>query len=321
MPHFVNRRTVLGWSAALPLASFAQIPDRTTLVVPYPPGSAPDLLARILGSKMTNSTGKVTIVENRPGANAIVGSDYVSKARPDGSTLLVVDRMTTVVNPLLFSKLPYDPSTLMGVSDLAKVDLMLAVRADAPFKDWAEFVAYAKAHPGKVAIGSGGPGSVHHLSLELMARALGAEFTHVPYKGVSLAVQDVLGGQITGAISGPELLRAHVASGKLRALATGADKRSPLFPDTPTMKELGIATPVLLPTTFSLFAPPGMQRPLLEQLSGTTIKLIGDPDVAARLAETGLIPAASTPDEIKVALGQLQPRLATLVREANIKLD
>lgn len=319
----MNRRAVLGTLCALPLGAQAQAPsgDRVTVVVPYPPGSAPDLLARILAAKMGAASGRVTVVENRPGANAIIGSDYVSKSKLDGSVLLVVDRMTTVVNPLLYSKLPYDPAQLQGVSDLAQVDLLLVTRSDAPFRNWAEFVAYAKANPGKVSIGSGGLGSVHHLSLELMSRAVGAQFTHVPYKGVAPAVQDVLGGQLMGVITGPELVRGQLSSGKIRVLATGAERRSPLFPDTPTLKELGITTPVLLSTTFSLYGPAGMPRPLVEQLSATTRKLMSDADVAPRLAETGLAPAGSTPDEMKAALSQVQPQLAALIREANIKLD
>jgi tripartite-type tricarboxylate transporter receptor subunit TctC len=312
---------LLGAAALTPGVAFAQSPDRVTLVVPYPPGSAPDLLARILANKMAAASGKPAVVENRPGANAIIGSDYVSKARPDGSTLLVVDRMTLVANPLLYSKLPYDPRQLVGVSDLAKVDLLLTVRSDAPYRSWAEFVAYARANPGKVSIGSGGPGSVHHLSLELMGKATGAEFTHVPYKGVSLAVTDMLGGQLSGVITGPELMRAHVPTGKVRVLAIGADQRSPLFPDVPTLKELGVASPFLLPTTFTLFAPAGTPPAVVDQLSESTRKLMAEPDVAARLSETGVVPGGSRPDEIRAALAQLAPRLATVVREANIRLD
>ena len=114
-------------------------------------------------------------MENRPGANAIIGSDYVAKAKPDGTTLLLADRMTVVANPLLYSKLPYDPKALQGVSDIARVNLALSVGANAPYQNWAEFIAYAKANPDKVSIGSGGPGSVHHLSLELLQKATGAK--------------------------------------------------------------------------------------------------------------------------------------------------
>lgn len=306
----------------LPRLATSQPRDRTTtLVVPYPPGSAPDLLARLLATPLSTSLGGSVIVDNRPGANAIIGSEYVSKAKPDGATLLVVDRMTLIVNPLLYKKLPYDPKRLQGVSDLARVNLLLTVRSDAPYKDWAGFVAYAKANPGTVSIGSGGPGSVHHLSLELISKATGARFTHVPYRGVAPAVQDLLGGQLAGVISGMEVIRPHLPGGKLRILAIGASSRSPLLPDVPTLTELGVKETLLLPTTFSLLAPTGTPDSVLGPLGQAVRAIMATPDMATRLLETGLIPAPSTPAEMQADLSAAQPRLANVIRDANIHLD
>jgi tripartite-type tricarboxylate transporter receptor subunit TctC len=317
----LNRRAVLALAAALPLTTQAQIADRTTIVVPYPPGSAPDLLARMISTRLATATGKTVIVDNRPGANAIIGSDYVSKSKPDGTTLLLVDRMTVVVNPLLYAKLPYDPTTLQGITDIARINLVLSVPADAPYKSWSQFVFYAKANPGGISVGSGGQGSVHHLSLELMRRAIGAEFVHVPYKGITPAVQDMLSGQVSAVISGPEVVKQHVASGKLRVLAVGGDRPSPLFPDVPTLVAAGIKTPVLLPTTFTLFAPATTPGAALAPLAEAARKVLRQPDLASQLADLGLAPTPSTPQDIKAAVEAQRGQLTAVIREGNIRLD
>jgi tripartite-type tricarboxylate transporter receptor subunit TctC len=321
MTNSVSRRSVLLAAAALPLAGRAQGADRIAIVVPYPPGSAPDFLARLLSTRLAAALGKTVVVDNRPGANAIIGSDFVTKARPDGTTLLLVDRMTVVANPLLYPKLPYDPKNLQAVSDVARVNLLLTARGDAPYRNWNEFVAYSKSNPGKVSVGTGGAGSVHHLSLELMARATGAQFTHVPYKGISPAVQDMLGGQLSAVISGLEVVRPHLGSGKVRVLATGADARSQQLPEVPTLRELGIASTVLLPTTFSLFAPRGTPDAALEQVAAQLRKVLQQPEVAVQLADLGLLPTPSEPAQVRAGLDALGTQLSALIREANIRLE
>jgi tripartite-type tricarboxylate transporter receptor subunit TctC len=319
----ITRRSALAFAAAFSLVAqaHAQGNDRVTIVVPYPPGSAPDFLARLIANTIAAPLGRTVVVDNRPGANAIIGSDYVSKAKPDGTTLLLADRMTVVANPLLYSKLPYDPKALQGVSDIARVNLALAVPASAPYKTWAEFVAFAKTNPEKISIGSGGPGSVHHLSLELLQKTTGAKLVHVPYKGITPAVQDVLGGQLSGVISGPEVIRQHVAAGALRVLAVGGEQRSSLFPQAPTLRELGVTTSVLLPTTFTLFAPPATPDSAVAPFSSALFKVLQQPDVVAKLAELGLVPTPSSAGEIKVQLVALSAQIGDVIRSANIRLD
>ncbi|HVR49595.1 MAG TPA: tripartite tricarboxylate transporter substrate binding protein [Pseudorhodoferax sp.] len=306
---------------ALPWPSAAQPPDRITIVVPYPPGSAPDTLARQLATKLAPRLGRSVIVDNRPGANAIIGSDYVSKAKNDGSTYLLVDRMTVVVNPLLFSKLPYEPAALVPVSDVARVNLLLSVRGDEPVKDWASFVAYAKNHPEAVAIGTGGPGSVHHLSLELLSRAIEVRLTHVPYKGIAPAVQDVLAGQLFGVISGPEVVLPHLEGGRLRPLVTGAKQRAAALPQVPTLAEQGVGEAVLLPTTFSVFAPPRTSAAVANPFGDAVRAVLSESDTAVRLAPLGLEPAGATPQQMQAALAEQGPQLTRVIREAGIKLD
>lgn len=307
--------------AIVPAVGVAQTPDRITIVVPYPPGSAPDVVARLLATKMASAGSGSVIVDNRPGANAIIGSDFVAKSAPDGSTLLLVDRFTVIANPLLLKKMPYDPRTFKGISDVARVNLMLTVRSDAPYKTWPEFVSYAKAHPGEIAVGTGGIGSIHHVSMELLSRAGGIKLTHIPYKGVTPAVSDLLGGQLSGVISGPEVIKPHEPTGKLRVLLVGADQRSALFPDVPTLREAGVSSATLLPTTFTLFAPAGTPDAVVAALNSAAKRGISQPDLIAKLGELGLTATSSGTLDIRAALGKLQPQLETVIRDAQIALD
>lgn len=318
----ITRRAVISLAAlALPSVTFAQANDPITIVVPYPPGSAPDLVARIISTKAGAAMGRTIVVDNRPGANAIIGSDYVSKAKPDGKTLLLVDRMTIVANPLLYAKLPYDPKALEGVSDVARVNLILSVRSSEPYKNWAEFVAYAKANPGKISIGSGGPGSVHHISLELLKKTIGADILHVPYKGIAPAVQDMLAGQLSGVISGPEVIRPHMGGGKIRVIAAGGEQRSSLLPEVPTLQELGVREQILLPTTFTLFAPPGTPEAAVAPLTEALRVVMQKPEVIEQLAQSGLVPVVSTPQQIKSQLEALAAEIGGVIRDANIHLN
>ena len=322
----LSRRNVLaataaaaGAAALTPLSASAQS-GVVTFVVPYPPGSAPDVLARVVSAKAQAILGQSIVVENRPGANAIIGSQYVSQARPDGSVYLLVDNTTIVANPLLYASLPYDPAALTGITDVGRTNLMLTVRSGLPYSNWAEFVAYAKANPGKVSIGTGGLGSVHHLSLELIGAVTGTKLTHVPYKGTTPAVQDMLSGQIDGVISGVETIRPHMASGKVRPLAFGGAQRSALLPEVPTLKELGVDKQVLLPTTFTLFAPPRTPASATTKLASAVRTVLAAPDTASRLTESGITPLSSQPEDIPKAMEVLRGQIAGVIKTANIQL-
>ncbi len=315
----VSLAVTTGAAALTPLSAIAQS-GVVNFVVPYPPGSAPDVLARLISVKAQALLGQSIVVENRPGANAIIGSQYVSQARPDGSVYLLVDNTTIVANPLLYSSLPYDPKALVGITDVGRTNLMLTVRSNLPYTNWAEFVAYAKANPGKVSIGTGGLGSVHHLSLELIGQVTGTKLTHVPYKGTSPAVQDMLSGQIDGVISGVETIRPHMPSGKVRPLAFGGQQRSALLPEAPTLKELGVEKQVLLPTTFTLFAPPRTPSSVSAKLADAVRSVLAAPDTAARLTESGITPISSRSEDIPKELEILRAQVADVIKSANIQL-
>ncbi|MGE8452472.1 MAG: Bug family tripartite tricarboxylate transporter substrate binding protein, partial [Pseudomonadales bacterium] len=238
----LSRRSLLlaaASSAALGSQALAQLPSGPiTIVVPSSPGSGPDVIARLVGQHLTTLWNTAVIVDNKSGANGIVGSSLVAKAPPDGRMLLLYDRLTLSVNPLLFSKLAYDPAALTGVSDIAGVDLLFVVKADAPYKSWSELLSYARTNPGKVSVGTAGVGSVHHLSLELIKRHYKVDMVDVPYRGIAPAVGAALGGELGGVITGQETVLEHIRAGKLRALAIGSNRRSPLLPEVPTLAEV-----------------------------------------------------------------------------------
>lgn len=307
------------------LSSVAQAqawPTRNaSIVVPYPPGSGPDVLARALAERLTATTGKPVIVDNRAGANAIIGSELVSKASPDGNTLLLVDRLTLAVNPLLYAKLPYSPQQLTGISTIANVSLLWVVRADAPYKTWGEMAAFARKGDATIAVGTGGQGSVHHLSLELVKRYLGVSMTHVPYRGVAPAVTELLAGNIQAVITGPETVLEHIRAGKLRALVIGADRRLPLLPDVPTLKEVGAPGDLLISTYFTLHAPASTPKATVDAIHAAVTPILGEADFIRRFAGRGLIVGASSPADVQDGIKTDSERLTKVIREAGIKLD
>ncbi|MCL4184315.1 MAG: tripartite tricarboxylate transporter substrate binding protein [Burkholderiaceae bacterium] len=292
-----------------------------SIVVPYPPGSGPDVLARALADRLVTTTGKPVIVENRAGANAIIGSETVAKASPDGHTLLLVDRLTLAVNPLLYAKLPYSPQQLTGISTIASVNLLWVVRADAPYKTWDEMAAFARKGDAAIAVGTGGPGSVHHLSLELVKRHLGASMTHVPYRGVSPAVTGLLAGDIQAVITGPETVLEHIRAGKLRALVIGADQRLPLLPDVPTLKEVGAPGDLLISTYFTLHAPSNTPKSTIDAIHTTVAPILGEADFVHRFAGRGLVVGASQPSNVEAGISADSARLTKVIRDAGIRLD
>ncbi len=292
-----------------------------SIVVPYPPGSGPDVLARALADRLVSTTGKPVIVENRAGANAIIGSETVAKSSPDGHTLLLVDRLTLAVNPLLYAKLPYSPQQLTGISTIASVNLLWVVRADAPYKTWDEMAAFARKGAPAIAVGTGGPGSVHHLSLELVKRHLGASMTHVPYRGVAPAVTELLAGNIQAVITGPETVLEHIRAGKLRALAIGADQRLPLLPDVPTLKEVGAPGGLLISTYFTLHAPSNTPKSTIDAIHAAVAPILGEAEFIRRFAGRGLVIGASEPSSVEAGISADSTRLAKVIKDAGIRLD
>lgn len=324
LAHSASRRQLLvaaASSLAVCSVAHAQSPKAITIIVPSSPGSGPDVLARLVGQRLSTVLKSTVIVENRSGANGIVGASFVSSAPPDGKTLMLYDRLSLSVNPLLFSKLPYDPDALTGISDIASVDLMFVARVDAPYTTWRDLVSYARANPGKVAVGTAGVGSVHHLSLALIERHYGLDMSDVPYKGIAPAVVGLLGGELGGVITGQETVLEHIRGGKLRALAVGSSLRSPLLPDVPTLQEVGAPNDLLVPTYFSLFGQSKLPGDLIKSLHAAVSTVLQDKALIDNLAGRGLIVRPSAPAAVQEAVLRDRNKFAKLIRDANIRIN
>ena len=307
-------------SAATPLAQ--DYPTRPIrLVVAFTAGGTTDFMARLLADRLKGSLGQTVIVENRPGANGAVGADYVAKANPDGYTLFFTTVGAVAINPGLRSDLPYDP-----VRDFAPVGLMafnstmLVVNASMKVNSAKELAALAKEKPGEFTIGVTGIGAVSHLGLELFQSAAGIKLTAVPYRGASQAITDILGGTLHGLFGDVPTVLTQIQSGKLKALAATSSQRSDIFPAVPTFVEQGFAGTVA-DQWAGVLAPARTPAAVIGKLNAAMVTALNDPDVRARLKESGVTPSPSSPDEFGRYLREEITRWTKLIREKGIKGD
>lgn len=292
------------------------------IIVPYPPGTEPDVLARDLSNQLGKQTGKTVIVENKPGANSILGTETVAKAEGDGATLLMVDRLAIVTNPQLYKQMPYKwEDTLRPVTDLAGVNLFLGVRENFPAKNYAEFIQYARANPGKVNIGTGGNGHVNHIAAAMIAEAQGVKFTYVPYKGVAPAVAGLLSGEVDASLAGGLVMQGHAKAGKIRLLAVGADKRASFLPEVPTIVEAGGVAGSIPSTVFALIAPAKTPDALITQINQAVAKAMGDAALKAKYAARGLEVEITRPADTLALMKKEAVAYEKIIREAGIKVE
>jgi tripartite-type tricarboxylate transporter receptor subunit TctC len=290
------------------------------LIVPFPPGGASDLTARTIGQKMSEGLGQPVIIDNKPGANGVVGIDVAAKASPDGYTLLLTDRGSLTVNPWLYQKLPYDP-----VKDFAYVGII----TDGPYVLVAnpklgvgsvkELVALSKSKPGTLTYASYGVGSMAQLNLEAFNQKMGTDMLHVPYKGAGPAAQAAVAGEVGVTIATVPAVQGFIKDGRLRALAVGSDKRFTVLPDVPTMTEAGASADILVPTYFALLAPAGTPPAVVARLNAEMKKALADPQVVERLASAGLVPNGGSPDQMAASVKSDLPRFQSLVKSIGIK--
>ena len=275
------------------------------LVVPYAPGGTTDFAARLLAAKLAETLGQTVVVDNRPGAGSIIGSDLVAKAIPDGYTLLMVDTGFSVT-PALYAKLPFDAGKdFMPVTEAMRVSNWLIVPASLAARSVNDLVALAKAKPRTLTFGSGGVGSPFHMAGEQFKIAAKIDIVHVPYKGGGPALTDLIGGHISMLFPTMTIALSHVNAGRLRALAVIAPKRSAAQPDVPTMAESGYAG-VTMTSWYGVMAPTGVPRPLVEKLAGEISKVLALPDVKERLATQLAEPVGSTPAAFgKLVIGEI----------------
>lgn len=312
--------------AAAPVAALAQgaYPAKPIrLIVAYPPGGLTDTLARAVGDGLSRQLGKTVVVENKGGAGGIIGTDHVAKAAPDGYTLLMTIPGPITSNLALYKKLPYDPRTdLRPVSDIATARTVLAVNSSVPAKTVAELLAYAKASPGKLRMGSWGAGTQPHTIQTYFARQYQVDMLHVPYRGEGPMVTDLLAGQVNVTVGSVTALKQHFATGKLRPLAVTGTRRAQALPDVPTFTEAGYADePFRLTGPITLMAPAKTPQEIIDRLGRETATLVASADMQRRIVDMGAEPLGTTPAQAEAAYKAYLPVVLKLTADTGVTLD
>jgi len=307
-----------GWCA--PLARAEDYPTKTiTIIVPYTPGGSTEILARLVGQKLEERLGKSVVIENKPGAGTVIGSNQVAKSAPDGYTLLMATPTPMAINFTLHKQLPYDPAAdFTPLVMVAGAPFVLVVHPDLPVKSIKELIAYAKANPGKLSYGSGGPGSPHHLYAELLASMTGIKMTHVPYKGTLPALNDVVAGHIPLMFSDIPPLLGLVSTGKVRPLAVSTLSRVKAFPDVPPLNEAGVPG-FDVSGWFTIVAPSKTPPPVIDKLHKELVAVMALPDMKAQIDKLSLLPMTtpSVPEMQKFVRSEVA-RWGDIVKKAGI---
>jgi tripartite-type tricarboxylate transporter receptor subunit TctC len=290
------------------------------VVVPYAVGGSADVYGRVLAAKLSESMGHPFVIENRPGGGAVIGTDAVAKAAPDGYTILVMSN-THTVNETLIPKKPYDlMRDLAPVTGINSQDLLLVGAPGLKASNLREVIALAKKEPGKLNYASSGPGTPYHMAGELFKYMAGVDIVHVPHKGSDQARTAVLGGQVDLMFDAISTIVSHVRAGKLKALGTTGKARSAVTPDIPTIAEVGV--PGYEATIWlGLMAPAATPKPILERLSGEVRKVINAPDVKDIWAKQGAVPMAMAPEEFGRFLREDIAKWGKLVKDTGMKID
>jgi tripartite-type tricarboxylate transporter receptor subunit TctC len=295
-------------------------PDKPVrLVVPYPPGGFTDVTARLVAQKLQERLGQAFTVENKPGANSIIGVDAVAKSPPDGHTLAIVIA-AYAANTTLYPKLPYQPRDLQGVSLIGVSPLVAAVNNDAPFRSVRELVDWAKRNPGGVSFGSSGNGSAAHLTTELLKSVTGTFMVHIPYRGAAAALTDLMGGQIQLFLDAAQGLVNPGRSGKVRLIGVAAERRLPVLPDVPTFIEQGLAG-FTGSTWAGVLAPAGVPKERVQRLSSEIAAIVRLEDVKAKLDAMGTVPAGGTPDAFDAFIAAETKKWGEVIRQAKVTAD
>ena len=309
-------------AASLNVSAQEKYPNRPVkIVLGFPPGQATDTVARAIAQKLGESTGQTFIVENRPGAAGIIGTDLVAKSAPDGYTLVMGSSGVMAVNPGLYSKLPYDPvKDFAPITVVVSVPLFIVANPSFPPNTVKELVAFAKANPGKVNYASGGSGVTNHLAMELFKSVTGADMVHVPYKGGPPALTDLIAGQVNVMFeTGPGAI-PHVKSGKLKAIAVGGLKRSAALPNLPTVAESGYPGFEAV-AWIGISAPAGTPKEIITKLNTEIVKIANMPDIKERFLGLGADTVGNTPDEFAVYLKSEIAKWGKVVKDSGAKVD
>jgi tripartite-type tricarboxylate transporter receptor subunit TctC len=321
-PRFFPSAILLAACCAFPVSALAQAyPNKPIrIIVPYPAGGGLDVMARLLGDRVSKRAGQPVVIENKPGAGTVIGADFVAKSAPDGYTVMITADTTLTLNQYLYAKLPYDPvKDFVPVTQLVQLSQLLVANPGVPANNLKELIAYAKANPDKLNYASYGSGTPPHLAMETLKNIAGISVTHVPYKGLPQAVPAVLANEVQLTFSGAASSMAHIKGGRLRALAIGGKNRLPIMPDVPTFTELGYPE-VPANTWFGLFVPAGTPREAVTKLHGEFKDAISDPEfVQKEVVAKGYELSANTPEEFTALIGTEIVRNAKAVKISGAK--
>jgi tripartite-type tricarboxylate transporter receptor subunit TctC len=297
-------------------------PDKPVrLIVPLSAGSAVDTLARIPAEKLSQIWGQQVVVDNRVGANGIIGTEAAAKAAPDGYTLLLTNDAALATSPALYPKLPYDPlRDFAPITLAASIPVILVAHASQPFTSVKELIDYAKANPGKLHYASGGNGSAQHVPMEMFKQAAGIDLVHVPYKGLAPAFNDVVAGQVPVMFAGLSNAPQHIKAGRIRALAIGSARRSSAMPDLPTMQEAGVAG-FDYSAWAGFLAPAGTPGPIVQKVNADLVRVLAMPEVRDKLVALGFELAPGTPAEFGELIKREIAKVAKVVKDAGIRVD
>ncbi|MDB5839674.1 MAG: extra-cytoplasmic solute receptor [Herminiimonas sp.] len=308
--------------AAQSAAGAANYPNKPIkLIAPFAAGGVADVMARLVGDKLSKSMGTPVIVENRPGAGGNIGADVVAKAEPDGYTLLMASAGIVSINGSLYPKLSFDPvNGFAPVSLVADMPMVVVVSSSVRAKTLSEFIQYAKENEDKVFFSSPGNGTTGHLGMELFQRAANIKITHVPYKSGAESVGAVVSGTLAGSVDNPPSVIPQMKSGKVQILAVAAKQRLPQLPDVPTASEAGLPG-FEVSSWFGIVAPAKTPQAIIDRLSAETAKALNEPDVVQRLAALGVRGVGNQPAEFDTFIKSERVKWDGLVKRANIRLE
>lgn len=304
----------------------AQVPAELSgksikIIVPQTAGGASDALARIMAAELSKRWGSNIVVENRPGAGGNIGSDQVAKSSPDGTTWLMSYSGTHSINPSLYKNMPFDTAKdLKPLGSLATLPFVMVITPSLPIKSVSDFVAYAKANPGKVNIASSGNGSVAHLLDNMMDKEAGIKTIHVPYKGVAGSLTDVMSGEVQGTFASAPSVMGQIKSGQVRAIAVSATKRSQALPEVPTFAEAGLPG-LAIDSWFAFFVPSATPDRLRSQINAEINKVLENPDVIAQFSSKGATPMVMSADGFQKIVDKDMAQWGQAVKDSGAKID
>ena len=290
------------------------------LLVPYPPGGGTDIIARIVGQKLAESVGQQIVIDNRGGAGGTIGTDVVAKAPGDGYTLLMAPT-SHVINPSIYSKLPYDTvKDFAPITLAASATIVLVAHPSLPVTSVTELIAFAKARPGEINFGSAGNGTVFHLTGELFKRQAGVDMVHVPFKGGGPTIASLVGGQISIAFETMLALSPHIKAGRVRGLAVTGAQRSSVMPQLPTIAELGFPG-IVAENWYGFYAPAATPKEIITRLHDEIVKILRMPDIKERFQSQGTEVVGNTPEQLAAYIRNEMVKWSATAREAGARLD